>query len=189
MPIRTSWPARCCADHRRGTNFWPASYSRKTSLLYIPTFEGCRPCRAGRRRACEGQIHGRHRRPDGLVTGGLVMFDPVAGEVKKRVDLPYPNAAGVLSTAGGIVVTAMIDAPSSPMTTRPWTSCGGSMSARLQRPADDLCGERQAIHRHRVGPVLRRPRRAPPRNTRSQVTRNPELRLQGNATMVYVFGL
>ncbi len=32
-----------------------------------------------------------------------------SGEIKKRIDLPYPNSAGVLSTAGGIVVTALID--------------------------------------------------------------------------------
>ena len=29
-----------------------------------------------------------------------------SGVVKKRIGLPYPNAAGVLSTAGGIVATA-----------------------------------------------------------------------------------
>ena len=33
------------------------------------------------------------------------------------------------------------------------------------------------------------PGAAPARNTTGQFTRNPELRMQGNATMVWVFGL
>jgi glucose dehydrogenase len=37
------------------------------------------------------------------------VVDPGSGEVKKRVELPYPNSSGALATAGGIVVTAMID--------------------------------------------------------------------------------
>lgn len=43
------------------------------------------------------------------LTSGLVMIDPAAGIFKKRVDLPYPNSSGVLTTAGGIVVTALLD--------------------------------------------------------------------------------
>jgi alcohol dehydrogenase (cytochrome c) len=38
-------------------------------------------------------------------------------------------------------------------------------------------------YRDRVGPMLRRG------NSRGRVARTPELRLQGNATMVWVFGL
>jgi hypothetical protein len=36
-------------------------------------------------------------------------FNPGSGEVKKCVELPYPNSSGVLSTAGGIVETALLD--------------------------------------------------------------------------------
>ena len=43
------------------------------------------------------------------LTSGLVMIDPAAGEFKKRVDMPYPNSSGVLSTGGGIVVTGLLD--------------------------------------------------------------------------------
>ena len=110
--------------------------------------------------------------------------------MKKRVDLPYPNSAGVLSTAGGIVVTAMIDgtilAYDDQTLDELWRINVGS---GFNAAADDLCGERQAIHRHRLGPVLRRPRRRPAAQHQEPLGRNPELRLQGNATMVYVFGL
>ena len=45
----------------------------------------------------------------GRMTSGIVMLDPATSEVKKRIELPYPNFSGVLSTAGGIVVTALLD--------------------------------------------------------------------------------
>jgi alcohol dehydrogenase (cytochrome c) len=39
----------------------------------------------------------------------FTILDPGSGEIKKRIELPYPNSSGVLSTAGGIVVTALLD--------------------------------------------------------------------------------
>jgi alcohol dehydrogenase (cytochrome c) len=38
-----------------------------------------------------------------------VVVDPASGEVKQRKPYPYPNSAGVLATAGGIIVTALLD--------------------------------------------------------------------------------
>src|SRR5207237_4208640 len=32
---------RVCPDTAGGNNYWPASYSEKTRLLYIPSIEGC----------------------------------------------------------------------------------------------------------------------------------------------------
>ena len=37
------------------------------------------------------------------------MVDPASGEFKMRKELPYGNHSGVLATAGGIVVTALLD--------------------------------------------------------------------------------
>ena len=37
------------------------------------------------------------------------MIDPVSGELKKRAEFPYPNSSGVLTTAGGLVVTGLLD--------------------------------------------------------------------------------
>ncbi len=127
---------------------------------------------------------------EGPVTGGLVMFDPGSGEVKKRVDLPYPNAAGVLSTAGGLVVTAMIDgtilAYDDQTLDELWrVNVGSGFNAP---PMTYAVNGKQYIA-IASGLCCAGPGAAPPRNTRSQLGRNPELRLQGNATMVYVFGL
>jgi alcohol dehydrogenase (cytochrome c) len=181
---------RVCPTIAGGTNFWPASYSRNTSLLYIPTFEGCSTVTPDVSAHVKGRFGGGRAGADGLVTGGLVMFDPAAGVVKKRVDLPYPNAAGVLSTAGGLVVTAMIDgtilAYDDQTLDELWrVNVGSGFNAP---PMTYGVNGKQYIA-IASGLCCAGPGAAPPRNTRSQVTRNPELRLQGNATMVYVFGL
>jgi alcohol dehydrogenase (cytochrome c) len=39
----------------------------------------------------------------------LVVADPLTGEVKKRVHVPYPNVSGVLTTGGGLVFTGYAD--------------------------------------------------------------------------------
>ena len=51
---------------------------------------------------------GTYVNPERL-TSSIVLVDPATGEQKARKDLPYPNSAGVLTTAGGIVVTALLD--------------------------------------------------------------------------------
>jgi alcohol dehydrogenase (cytochrome c) len=186
---------KVCPNIAGGTNFWPASYSRETSLLYIPTFEGCSrvtPDHGAHVKGAflTGSFMGGTGGPEGVVTGGLVMFDPGAGEVKKRVDLPYPNAAGVLSTAGGIVVTAMIDgtilAYDDQTLDELWRiNVGSGFNAP---PMTYAVNGKQYIA-IASGLCCAGPGALPPRNTRSQVARNPELRLQGNATMIFVFGL
>jgi len=83
------------------------------------------------------------------------MVDPASGEVKKRAELAYPNSSGVLSTAGGIVVTALIDGTILAFERpNPRRVVADQRRVRIQRAADDLRGERQAIHRYCVGPVL-----------------------------------
>ena len=56
-----------------------------------------------------GRFDGGKFAYDGRGTSGLVVLDPATGEVKKRKEMPYPNAAGALATAGGLIVTALLD--------------------------------------------------------------------------------
>ena len=46
---------------------------------------------------------------DGRLSSGFVVVDPTTGEVKQRKEMPYANTSAALATAGGIVVTALID--------------------------------------------------------------------------------
>ena len=114
-------------------------------------------------------------------TSSVVVVDPATGEMKLRKDLPYPNFAGVLSTAGGIVVTALLD---------------GTILALDDQTLEELW-------KVNVGTGFN----APPmtysvngkqyiaiasglwRNAKNKLSRVPEMRNQSNATMIFVFGL
>jgi alcohol dehydrogenase (cytochrome c) len=179
-----------CPYAAGGTNFWPSSYSRRTGLLYLPTHEGCGRVTTDTSAHVRGRITGGAGGEAGPITGGLLAIDAGSGEVKRRVDMPYPNSAGVLATAGGIVVTAMIDgtilAYDDQTLEELWRiNVGSGFNAppiayavngkQYIAIASGLCCD------GRGGPL--------PRNSRGRVARTPELRLQGNANAVWVFGL
>ncbi|MEA2937969.1 MAG: hypothetical protein QOC56_1473 [Alphaproteobacteria bacterium] len=98
-----------CPGVPGGNNFWSAAYSRKTRLLYIPELEGCTSATRDQARHVRGSFDGGTFSYDGRVTSGIVVYDPATGELKGRKDMPYPNSSGALATAGGIVVTALLD--------------------------------------------------------------------------------
>ena len=138
----------------------------------------------------KGRFNGGRAGGDGVVTGSLVMLDPASGELKKRVDQPYPNSAGVLSTAGGIVVTALIDgtilAYDDQTLDELWRiNVGSGFNAP---PMTYSVNGKQYIA-IASGLCCAGPGAAPVRNTRANVASNPDLRNQGNATVVWVFGL
>jgi alcohol dehydrogenase (cytochrome c) len=170
-----------CPDNAGGTNYWPASYSRKTGMIYIPELEGCSDITPDYSAHVKGKFAGGSYVNPGRITSGIVMVDPATSEVKKRVDLPYPNFAGVLSTAGGIVVTALLD---------------GTIVALDDQTLEELW-------RINVGAGFN----APPmtyavdgkqyiaiasglfRNAKNKLSRAPEMKNLSNATMIFVFGL
>jgi alcohol dehydrogenase (cytochrome c) len=172
---------RVCPDNAGGTNYWPASYSRKTRMIYIPELEGCADITPDYTAHVKGKFAGGSYVNPGRITSGIVMLDPATGEVNKRIDLPYPNFAGVLSTAGGIVVTALLD---------------GTILAFDDQTLAELW-------RINVGTGFN----APPmtyavdgkqyiaiasglfRNARNKLSRAPEMKHFSNATMIFVFGL
>ncbi|HLH97785.1 MAG TPA: PQQ-binding-like beta-propeller repeat protein [Xanthobacteraceae bacterium] len=174
---------RVCPDTAGGTNYWPASYSRRTSLIYIPALESCASVMPDYAMHVKSNFAGgtTGNTPGGGNTSSIVAFDPSTGEVKLRKTLPYPNFAGVLSTAGGIVVTALLD---------------GTIVALDDSTLDELW----SIN---VGTGFN----APPmtyaidgkqyiaiasglfRNARNRLGRSPELKNLPNATMIFVFGL
>jgi len=100
---------RVCPDTAGGNNYWPATYSQKTKLIYIPGNEGCATVTPDYTAHVSGKFAGGTTTDAGRITSSVVAVDPATGEVKMRKDLPYPNFAGALSTAGGIVMTALLD--------------------------------------------------------------------------------
>jgi len=172
---------KVCPDTAGGNNYWPASYSRRTGLIYIPSIEGCSNVTPDYGAHVPGRSAGGTTVNSERPTSSVVVVDPAAGEVKMRKELPYPNFAGALSTAGGIVMTALLD---------------GTIIAFDDQTMEELW-------RVNVGTGFN----APPmtyavdgkqyvaicsglwRNAKNKLSRVPELRNQSNATMIFVFGL
>jgi alcohol dehydrogenase (cytochrome c) len=102
---------RICPSHEGGNNYWSASYSPRTKLLYIPSRPTCNEVT---------MTPDQLRSPTGAMLGGgiklltrteseIVVADPFTGAVKNRVRAPYPNYSAALSTAGGLVFTGLGD--------------------------------------------------------------------------------
>jgi alcohol dehydrogenase (cytochrome c) len=182
---------RICPEVAGGTNFWPPSFSRRSGLLYVPTHEGCNDVTPDATAHVKGKFFGGAiGNGGGPVTGALVMLDPATGEVRRRADAPYSNSAGVLATAGGIVVTALIDgtvlAYDDQTLEELWrVNVGSGFNAP---PMTYAVNGKQYIA-IASGLCCAGPGAAPPRNTRARVAVTPELRMQGNATVLWVFGL
>jgi alcohol dehydrogenase (cytochrome c) len=99
-----------CPGPSGGNNFWPATFSAKTRLVYIPTATPCvvltqDPTLSNK----AGDWKGGTYRQTERFESNLTVADPFTGEIKKTVHVPYPNYSGTLSTAGGLVFTGYTD--------------------------------------------------------------------------------
>jgi alcohol dehydrogenase (cytochrome c) len=177
-----------CPSQAGGTNFWASSYSRKTGSLYIPAHEGCGMLTVDTASHVKGNFAGGTTGVAGPITGSVTMVDAATGELKKRADFPYANSSGVLTTAGGLVVTGLLDGSvvvlddqtleelwrfnvgtgfnAAPMT----YSVNGKQYIAI---ASGVCCSRGGRSTNSLGTV----------------SRTPDLRNQSNATVLYVFGL
>jgi alcohol dehydrogenase (cytochrome c) len=180
---------RVCPNIAGGTNFWPVSYSRKTGALYIGAYEGCSAITVDTSAHVKGKFGGGAIGGAGAVTSSITMLDPVSGEIKKRVELPYPNSSGTLSTAGGLVFTGLLDgtivAFDDTTLAELWRfNVGTGFNAA---PMSYAVNGKQYIAIS-SGVCCVRPS-GQISNSLSTVRRNPELKNQSNATVLYVFGL
>jgi alcohol dehydrogenase (cytochrome c) len=170
-----------CPDVHGGTNFWPPSYSQKTRLLYIAGNEGCANITPDPTAHVRGKFGGGGYVNEARITSSLAVVDPASGELKMRKELPYGNHSGVLTTAGGIVVTALLD---------------GTIAAYDDQTLEELWkinvgsgfvappmtysvnGKQYIAIASGIGVV-----------GKAKLARSPEMKTQSNATMLFVFGL
>ena len=99
-----------CPGATGGNNFWPASFSQRTRLLYIPTATPCfeltrRPELSNKAGDWKGGAYTQIERYE----SNLTVADPLTGEIKNSIHVPYPNYSGTLSTAGGLVFAGFTD--------------------------------------------------------------------------------
>ena len=101
---------KLCPSMSGGNNYWPAAYSQKTKLLYIPSMSSCNevtldPKLSNKAGDWKGATFKNIERNE----TDLIAADPFTGEVKTKVRIPYPNNSGALATGGGLVFTGFTD--------------------------------------------------------------------------------
>ena len=108
---RRTPPRSCARRSEGGNNYWSASYSPKTKLLYIPSRPTCDRSHADAGPAQErrGPMLGGRFTACARTESEIVVADPFTGEIKNRVRSPYPNFSAALTTAGGLVFTGLGD--------------------------------------------------------------------------------
>jgi alcohol dehydrogenase (cytochrome c) len=175
---------KLCPSHEGGNNYWSASYSPRTRLLYIPSRPTCNEVTMTPdqlRNPTTGSMLGGGVKFLARTESEIIVADPFTGEVRNRVRVPYPNFSAALTTAGGLVFTGFGD---------------GSFAAY-----DDVSLEQ--LWKINVGSGFN----APPmtfeaggrqyvaimsglsRISKGRLVLTPELREMRNQTMLFVFGL
>jgi alcohol dehydrogenase (cytochrome c) len=173
---------KACPGHAGGNNYWPSAYSPKTKLVYIPALTNCEDV------SIDTAKHSKERGWNGgafktaeRYESNLTAMDPVTGEIKKNVHLPYPNYAGALTTGGGLVFVALLD---------------GTIAAFDDTTLDE-------VWKFNVGSGITTPPISFEVNgkqyvaiasgasvsSRARLVNTPELKDLRNVTMLYVFGL
>ena len=115
------------------------------------------------------------------VTGNLSIVDPGTNEMKRRIELPYPINSGVVSTGGGVVVTAMLDGTVLVFDDTTWEelwsiNVGTGFSAPPMTYAVD--GRQYIAIASGISGV-----------GKAKLSRSPEMRTRNQATLLWVFGL
>jgi alcohol dehydrogenase (cytochrome c) len=170
-----------CPDVHGGTNFWPPAFSQSSKLLYIAGNEGCANITPDPTAHVKGKFGGGNYVNEERITSSLAVVDPATGEFKQRKAMPYANHSGVLATAGGVIVTALLD---------------GTIAAYDDRNLEELWkinvgvgfvappmtysvnGKQYIAIASGINPV-----------GRAKLARSPEMKTLSNATVLFVFGL
>jgi alcohol dehydrogenase (cytochrome c) len=174
---------KLCPSHDGGSNFWSASYSPKTRLLYIPSRSTCDEITLTQdnRKNANGIINGASRKYIDRNETDIVVADPFTGEMKKKLHIPYPDNSAALTTAGSLLITGFTDgsvvAYDDTSLEELWKfNIGSGINAP---PMTFEVGGRQYLA---IQSGLNR-------NGRNINSMTPELREMRNQTMLFVFGL
>jgi alcohol dehydrogenase (cytochrome c) len=173
---------KLCPSMQGGNNFWPAAYSRRTGLLYIPSAASCNevtldPSLSNKK----GDWKGAKFRDIERNESDIIVADPLTGEIRKKVRVAYPNYSGALATGGGLVFTGFTDgtfAAYDDVTLEQVWKINIGTGFNAPPMTFEVNGKQYVAILTGLSPISRR-----------RLGFTPELREQRNQTMLFVFGL
>jgi alcohol dehydrogenase (cytochrome c) len=173
---------KLCPSMSGGNNYWPAAYSQKTKLLYIPSMSSCNevtldPKLSNKAGDWKGATFKNIERNE----TDLIVADPLTGDVKKRMRIPYPNNSGALATGGGLVFTGFTDgtfAAYDDATMEQLWKINVGTGFNAPPMTFEVNGKQYIAILSGLSPISKR-----------RHTHTPELREMRNQTMLFVFGL
>jgi alcohol dehydrogenase (cytochrome c) len=172
---------KLCPSWLGGNNYWSASYSRRTRLLYVPSASNCNEATldpdAGR--SPTGSLLGGVSRYIERNESDVVVVDPFTGEVKKKLHNPYPNRSAALTTAGGLLFTGFVDgtfAAYDDTSLEPLWEVNVGAGFNAPPMTFEVGGKQYVAILTGLG-----------RNARTALVNTPELREMRNQTMLFVF--
>ena len=173
---------KLCPSMQGGNNYWPAAYSPKTKLLYIPSVSSCNEVTLDPTLSTKaGDWKGAKFRDVERNETDLIVADPFTGDVNKRVRVPYPNYSGALATGGGLIFTGFTDGTFvayDDATMEPLWKINVGTGFNAPPMTFEVNGKQYVAIMSGLSPISKR-----------RLGFTPELREQRNQTMLFVFGL
>jgi alcohol dehydrogenase (cytochrome c) len=173
---------KLCPSMSGGSNYWPAAYSPKTELMYIPAMSSCNEVTLDPKLSNKaGDWKGATFRNIERNESDMIVADPLTGEVKKKLRIPYPNNSGALATAGGLVFTGFTDGTFvayDDTTLEPLWKINVGTGFNAPPMTFEVGGKQYVAILSGLSPITKR-----------RHTHTPELREMRNQTMLFVFGL
>jgi alcohol dehydrogenase (cytochrome c) len=173
---------KMCPSASGGNNFWPAAYSPRTKLMYVPSLTACAnftrdPKLSNREAGWRGGV----QQPFERYETDFFAIDPLTGEKKATTRIPYPNYSGTLVTGGGVVFSGFTDGTFMAFddtTMAPLWKINMGVGFNAPPMTFEAGGKQYVAILSGLSPVAR-----------NKHVMSPELKDLRNQTMLFVFGL
>jgi alcohol dehydrogenase (cytochrome c) len=183
-PTLTEPTKKMCPGPSGGNNFWPSAYSPKTKLLYVPALTNCAEVTQDPKlsvRTADEFRGGPRAKTNERYETDLLAIDPLTGETKFKAHVPYPNYAGALATAGGVIFTGYTDgmfAAYDDATMQPLWKINVGVGFDAPPMTFEVNGKQYVAILSGLSRIAM-----------GKHVNSPELKEQRNQTMLFVFGL
>jgi alcohol dehydrogenase (cytochrome c) len=170
-----------CPSPAGGSNFWPAAYSQRTKLIYIPALTPCADLTRKPEDYKPGNWRGGSYKQTERFETDLIAMDPFTGNIKGKVHVPFPNYSGALTTGGGLVFTGFTDGTFfayDDTTLQPLWKINVGSGFNAPPMTFEVNGKQYIAIMSGLSPIAK-----------GKHERIPELKEQRNQTMLFVFGL